>query len=405
MLRLLLKHILSIPVAALAALSLVLFSCNPAANDSGTAPSITIEEGKELLNQEGDEAFIYVKSAGDWTLTLSYDGESAEWASLTRYSGSGDSGAQLMTCKANPEKTERAVTLTVTDKYGSVSLDIFQKGTESEKPSSDRTGTPTAAPKWLELPATDASDGMDFYHHPMTVDGKKTRNYSYYFDYSARVAVWVAYPLNNALIGGSGTRSNAWAPDPLMPSSDQALIANGNYKGLYGMNRGHQIPSADRYRPLANRETFYGTNMTPQLGSFNSGVWAKLEDRVRAWAKSCDTLYVVTGCVVEPRYGVASDNAGKSVVAPGAYYKAVLRLNRNGTFGHAGYNACAIYLEHSADNSDRSVNRSMAMSIRELERKTGVDFFVNLPAIVGDKMAETIETEDPTQLSYWWSTN
>ena len=400
-----LKHIHSMPVAALLALSLAFFSCKPGEQTKGTPPSITIEEGKELLNQAGDEAFIYVTSSSDWTLTLSYDGETVEWASLTRYSGSGDSGGQLMTCKANPEKTDRAVTLTVTDRYGSASLDVFQSGTESEKPANERTGSPTASPKWLELPATSASDGMDFYHHPMTVNGKKTRNYSYYYDYESRLAIWVAYPLNTALIGGSGKRSEAWAPDPLMPEADQALVHNGNYRGMSGMNRGHQIPSADRYLPLANRETFYGTNMTPQLGSFNQGVWAKLEERVRAWAKSCDTLYVVTGCVPEPHYGIASDNKGKRVVSPGAYYKAVLRLNRNGTFGHAGYNACAIYLEHNAENSSRSVNRSMAMSIRELERKTGVDFFVNLPALVGEQMAETIETEDPTTISYWWSTN
>lgn len=390
------------PVAALLALSLAFFSCKSADKESSTPPSISIEDGKEFLSQNGDEAFIYVKSSADWTLSLSYDGETAEWASLTSYSGSGNSGAQLMTCKANPKETERAVTLTVTDCYGSASIDVFQKGTASEQPASSRTGTPTASAKWLELPATSASDGMDFYHHPMTVDGKKTRNYSYYFDYSSRVAIWVAYPLNSVLIGGTGKRSDAWAVDPLMPASDQAIITSGNYRGLYGMNRGHQIPSADRYRPVANKETFYGTNMTPQLGSFNSGVWAKLEDRVRAWAKACDTLYVVTGCVIEPRYGVASDNAGKAVISPGAYYKAVLRYNPSGTFGHAGYNACAIYLEHNAENANRAVNSSMAMSIRELEQITGVDFFVNLPSVVGAAMAETIETEDPKKLSYWW---
>ena len=405
MLKALLKHILPIPVAALLALSLVMVSCNTGDTDpeKGRAPFISAE--KELLEQGGEDIFIYVKSVAEWTLSLSYDGETAEWASLTNYSGKGDSGGQLLFCEANPSKTERAVTLTVTDRYGSCSVDIFQKGTESDMPSSVRTGTPTTSAKWLELPATNASDGMDFYHHPMTVSGNKTRNYSYYFDYSARVAIWVAYPMNTALIGGRGERSNAWGADPLMPASDQAIISSGNYRGLYGMNRGHQIPSADRYLPLANKETFYGTNMTPQLGTFNSGVWSKLEDRVRAWAKSCDTLYVVTGCVLEPKYGMASDNLGKSVVSPGAYYKAVLRYNKNSTFGHAGYNACAIWLEHSADNASRAVNRSMSMSIRELEQKTGVDFFVNLPALVGASVAETIETEKPADLSYWWSTN
>ncbi len=401
---------LSLSVTALLALSLAVVSCGGLGQkENATPPSVTVEEGKEYLSQAGEDVFIFVKSETDWVLKLSYDGETAEWASLTNYSGTGDSGAQLLTCKANPKETERAVTLTVYDKYGIASIDIFQKGKKSDQPSDVRNGTPTASPKWLELPATNASDGMDFYHHPMTVDGKKTRNFSYYYDYTSRLAIWVAYPLNSVLIGGTGQRSEAWGPDPLMPESDQAIITNGNYSGLRGMNRGHQIPSADRYRPLANRETFYGTNMTPQLGSFNSGVWAKLEDRVRAWAKSCDTLYVVTGCVVKPErkdnYGVASDNKGKSVIAPYAYFKAVLRYNPNGTFGHSGYNACAIFLEHNADNASRSVNRSMAMSIRELERKTGIDFFVNLPALVGASVAETIETEDPTALSYWWSTN
>ena len=399
------RHIL-LWVAALLALSLSVASCGGLGQkDAVSPPSVMVEEGKEYLSQQGEDVFIFVTSKTDWELKLSYDGETAEWASLTNYSGTGDSGAQLLTCKANPKETERAVTLTVYDKYGVASIDIFQKGTKSDQPADVRKGTPTASPKWLELPATDASDGMDFYHHPMTVDGKKTRNYSYYYDYSSRLAIWVAYPLNSVLIGGTGERSNAWGVDPLMPASDQAIISNGNYNGLKGMNRGHQIPSADRYRPLANRETFYGTNMTPQLGSFNSGVWAKLEDRVRAWAKSCDTLYVVTGCVPEPHYGVASDNMGKRVVAPYAYFKAVLRYNRNGTFGHSGYNACAVFLEHNAENASRAVNRSMAMSIRELERKTGIDFFVNLPALVGASVAETIETEDPTALSYWWSTN
>lgn len=403
MLQPFLKHILLSPVAALLALSLTLVSCEALDSEKGQAPTISAE--KDLLEQKGEDIFIYVTSSAEWALSLSYDGEPTEWASLTSYSGKGSSGGQLLFCKANPEKTERAVTLTVTDRYGKSSVDIYQKGTDSDKPSDVRRGTPVAAPKWLELPETSASDGMDFYHHPMTVSGKKTRNYSYYFDYGARVAIWVAYPLNTALIGGKGTRSNAWGMDPLMPAADQAIITGGNYSGLSGMNRGHQIPSADRYLPLANKETFYGTNMTPQLGTFNSGVWANLEDRVRAWAKSCDTLYVVTGCVVEPVYGQAWDNAGKKVMAPGAYYKAVLRYNRNGTFGHSGYNACAVWLEHSSGNSGRTVNRSMSMSIRELEQKTGVNFFVNLPSVVGASVAETIETEKPSTLSYWWSTN
>ena len=43
-----------------------------------------------------------------------------------------------------------------------------------------------------------------------------------------------------------------------------------------------------------NAQTFYMSNMTPQLNRLNQDMWAKLETKVRA--NNCsDTLYVVTG--------------------------------------------------------------------------------------------------------------
>ncbi len=42
------------------------------------------------------------------------------------------------------------------------------------------------------------------------------------------------------------------------------------------------------------------------------------------------------------------------------------------------------------------------MSVDDLEKKTGIDFFVNLPAVVGEEMAAKIESEDPSKVSWWW---
>ena len=85
-----------------------------------------------------------------------------------------------------------------------------------------------------------------------------------------------------------------WDYDPLVPRDEQPTLFHG-YDG--GYDRGHQLPSADRYTD--NPSTFYFTNMTPQLGSLNQKIWANFEVQVRAWARACDTLYVVTGCVLE----------------------------------------------------------------------------------------------------------
>jgi len=42
------------------------------------------------------------------------------------------------------------------------------------------------------------------------------------------------------------------------------------------------------------------------------------------------------------------------------------------------------------------------MSIDDLEKKLGYDFFVNLPATVGKDEAAAIEAADPAVLSWLW---
>ncbi|MBR6346641.1 MAG: DNA/RNA non-specific endonuclease [Bacteroidales bacterium] len=405
MLKPFIKHILLAPVAVLTALSLTLVSCKDEKKDKVFFPPSIDAETLSIPSEGMSEGmFVYVSVAQDleWSIEITYPAETAEWGSLNPRTGIG-SASPIFVCGANDSEESRSVTLQLKTADGSSSVTLSQFG-KGEVTPSKRKGTPTAAPKWLELPATSADDGLDFYHHPMTImvsgRAKRTRNYSYYFDYGARVAIWVAYPLNTGLIGGTGKRSEAWGLDPLMPKDDQAVLYSGF--GVYGIDRGHQIPSADRYNLAANMETFYGTNMTPQNHAFNSGVWARLEDKVRAWARASDTLYVVTGCIIDPPGGKVTDNVGKSVTKPSAYYKAVLRLSSSGTLGHGGYNACAVWLDHDESLADMAISKSMSLSVRALEEKTGIDFFVNLPDKVGAATAKIIEEENPKSISWWW---
>ena len=402
MLKRFIKLILLAPVAVLAALSLTLVSCKDDKKPELPAPTIDAEARDIPSDGASEGMFVYVSASGDWTIDMTYPEGTDSWGKLSPMAGRGDA-SPIFTCAANEAETSRSLTLVLKTDNGSASLTLHQYGTGDLTPS-QRKGTPTAAPKWLELPATKADDGLDFYHHPMTIQvggkAKRTRNYSYYYDYGARVAIWVAYPLNNGLIGGSGSRSEAWGLDPLMPKEDQPVLYKGF--GSSGIDRGHQIPSADRYYVAANRETFYGTNITPQYSAFNQGVWARVEEKVRNWAKSSDTLFVVTGCVIDPYNGRVTDNFGKNVTIPSAYYKAVLRLSSAGTFAHGGFNACAIWLDHDNDLAGNAVSKSMSISIRELENRTGIDFFVNLPDRVGAATAKVIEEEKPKDIPWWW---
>ena len=68
-----------------------------------------------------------------------------------------------------------------------------------------------------------------------------------------------------------------------------------NYKNS-GYDRGHLCPAGDRrYDYDAYHETFLTSNISPQDHDFNAGIWNRLEQKVRYWAKRYDGVYVVTG--------------------------------------------------------------------------------------------------------------
>lgn len=255
-----------------------------------------------------------------------------------------------------------------------------------------------ALTKWMELPALSVEDGMYYVRHDMTLSGgMKLRNYSFYYDVNNKIAHWVAYPLNKTF-RGSGSRTDAWDYDPKVPKEYQAVLFSGfkddkNASGVY--DRGHQLPSADRYTD--NKSTFYFTNMTAQLGSLNQNSWDKLEQKVRNWSDSFDTLYVVTGADIRNSDKIAYDNTGASVPVPVGYFKALLGYKKFGNFGVGGeYTAIGFYYEHKAYPNDISDVINQAMTIDELEEKMGMDFFVNLPA-KSDKAADIEATRDA-----WW---
>lgn len=386
---------------------LALSSCGSGGKEDVLPP--TVEVKTTMIEAEGRSQYIYVKASSSWKITLtSVDGGApVDWIIAAPSSGSGNTDVTLNVA-ANESEQERSAVLTVENSAGKASKTISQKGKKSEiKPDPD----PTPEPKpnetgWLELPSVPA--GTDFFAHSMTIGSVKTRNYSFIWDYDNLVAPWVAYPLCKWNMASNVKRTNAWALDPLLPESKQPVLYRGFSKGNNGWYaRGHQIPSADRLTSYeSNAMTFYGTNMTPQIQEgFNGDIWATLEGMVRSWANKSDTLYVVTGCVIDYKDGetvkYALDNNGKKVTVPTAYYKVVLRYMKNSTVGYSGYSACAVWLDHKV-YSTKTIDSSYSMSVDDLEEKLGIDFFVNLPAKVGEDVAARIEAEEPKSVTWWW---
>lgn len=168
-----------------------------------------------------------------------------------------------------------------------------------------------------------------------------------------------------------------------------------------GYTRGHLCPSGDRVATQEqNNQTFVLSNMQPQWELHNNGLWNNLEQKVKSWSTSglCDTLYVVKAATIDnvtlngtTSSGVYDFKCNNRLPVPKYFYMAILAYNKSsGT-----YHAIGLWTVHENVSVSNNKYGDYAISIDELERRTGMDFFCNLPDAIEDVV------EASTDLSYW----
>ena len=180
-----------------------------------------------------------------------------------------------------------------------------------------------------------------------------------------------------------------------------------------GFSRGHLCPSADRLcSEEQNKQTFYLTNMQPQYQSHNSGLWGRLEEEVRNYATDdtktnahCDTLYIVKAATISDKVTindveedgiyadrcVGGDGHAHELIVPKYFYMALLHYNK----ATDTYRALAFWTEHLPTTQSVADLSIYAISIDELENRTGIDFFCNLP----DEVEKEVEAD--VDLDFW----
>lgn len=347
------------------------------------------------------QMFVNVRCNTSWTLILmdAEDDSDIDWASLNIDSGKGNMSNVILSYQVNDSEDSRRLKIVLDNGSRWTSCMVEQAGSgQQPEPEPDpvpQPDTDLAKVSWLELPAMDNPD-LGYYSHSFEMNGKEYRNYSFGWSQKDLVALWMAYPLCSMYTNKTVGRTDAWAYDPLL-GPEYSPAPFGGYGGSYA--RGHQVPSADRLCSYnANVQTFYGSNMTPQLNAHNEGIWQTLESKVRTLANTSDTTYVVTGCVVDGSTTFTQDSDGKKMTVPVGYYKVLLRYSKSSTI--STWAAMAFYTEHKSYSGSTSL-RSLAMSVDELEEMLGMDFFVNLPAKLGEERAAALEAEDPLTNSIW----
>ena len=276
--------------------------------------------------------------------------------------------------------------------------------TESTTPASVKA----SAIYGLEIPSLSTGSANAFIVHTLP-DG--TLNYCVGYNTQLKANCWTAFKWYNGFssndenwkrknwqygetFNGYGGNSDPFQPDNVLP---QALrISSGDYN-YSGYQRGHLLGSADRLNSKeANGQTFYMSNVHPQLAGFNEqGIWWNLENRLRDYYDRSDfrdTLYVVKGGTIsEGKYKMVGSNS--NLVCPDYFYMAILCYFEKFSKINSEYAAIAFWMEHK-ENADKMFVK-YAISIDELEERTGIDFFCNLPDDIEDKV------EGSLNLSYW----
>ncbi|MEO6405631.1 MAG: DNA/RNA non-specific endonuclease [Ferruginibacter sp.] len=208
-------------------------------------------------------------------------------------------------------------------------------------------------------------------------------------------ARWVAHIISPDILNGVITRTNDFRADSLVStgSADEADYftkikkADGSFSyDAFGYDRGHLAPSADfRWSKTALSESYFYSNMSPQVADFNRGGWGDLEDAIRAYVYTHpgSQLYVVTGPLLNDSL-LRIERGIHKVAIPKQFWKVALDLESKKAIGFLMPN---IAIEKPL--------ASYAVDIKTIEAITNLDFFNKLPVALQEVL------ENQHDATYW----
>ncbi len=208
------------------------------------------------------------------------------------------------------------------------------------------------------------------------------------YDEEHEQAKWVAHIITPDVLTGNLSRSNDFRPDPKI-STGSAVEAdffvkyqmrNGTYEyDGYGYDRGHLAPSADfRWSSDAISESYFYSNMSPQVPELNRENWAELEGTLRGYMFRNPTtqLYVVTGPVLKP--GLPKiERSINGVSIPEQFFKVVVDLKFERAIG--------FLMQNNANNLSLA---ECAVPIDDIEALTGLNFFPRIEDELEDQLEQ-----------------
>ena len=214
------------------------------------------------------------------------------------------------------------------------------------------------------------------------------------YDEQHEQAKWVLHKISTNILDGKVGRTNDFRIDPLVKSGSaeekdyflKTKKENGkyNYDG-FGYDRGHLAPSADfRWSKKALSESYYYSNMSPQLPTFNRERWAELESLIRGYVyDNKSDLIVYTGPILNLNLKKVPRSVN-GVSIPEQFFKVVIDFKAKK----------AIAYLMSQEKSNYPIEY-YATTIDEIEALTGIDFLHQLD----DEIEALIENQK--DITFW----
>ncbi len=209
--------------------------------------------------------------------------------------------------------------------------------------------------------------------------------YALSYSRSRGIANWVSWHVSDDWLGSVDRQNNFRAYEELPPDWERVNASDYEFN-LYGFDRGHICPSADRTLTATdNSSTFYMINIFPQPPNHNQGLWKRLEDYCRRLVDEGNELYLISG-----NYGAGGTSikgyretiANGKVTVPANVWKVILVLPKGeDDLNRIDENTRIIAIDTKNQNNIGGTPwQNYRVSVNEIEAATGLDLFSNLPA-------------------------
>jgi endonuclease G, mitochondrial len=203
------------------------------------------------------------------------------------------------------------------------------------------------------------------------------KSFSLSYNSSYVLSSWITYKVIKTQINKYEKVKDKYKADPMIytRSADKKDYKTGGYIMAQMANYLDL-----QYIPEGEEESFYMSNIAPMKQAFYNYIWIKTEELIRLWNAGTTGLYVVCGPILtDTPFKTFGEN---KISIPKRFYKVVYDPKNQKAIGFI------------FNGSTSGKLKSYSMSVDNVEKETGIDFFQSLDNELENKIESEFNVND-----------